>query len=264
MVYGGLGWLILRLGLFFGAIQSNPWFNLVIGIVFIVLALALFDLLIIDFTRFMNPNTGEDHKKGLIAAFVAGVVSALLAGACVAPVVIAVLLLAGNLYAAGMSSAQFLPFVLGIGMALPWPFAGAGLSVLPSPGMWMMRVKQFFAVFMLLLAAYYLYIAGTGFFGGKEAREGSILAGDRDAWQAKVEEARASGKPIFLDFWATWCKNCSVMEKKTFKDEEVRKRLENYIVVKVQAEKPDKSPAKEMLQAFKVTGLPGFAVLTLE
>jgi len=31
--------------------------------------------------------------------------------------------------------------------------------------------------------------------------------------------------------------------------------------VKVQAEKPDHSPAKEMLKAFDVRGLPGFAVL---
>ena len=54
------------------------------------------------------------------------------------------------------------------------------------------------------------------------------------------------------------------MEKKTFKDEAVKKRLEKYVVVKVQAEKPDKSPAREMLKAFGVTGLPGFAVLTFE
>jgi thioredoxin:protein disulfide reductase len=186
MVYGGLGWVILRLGIFFGAIQSNPWFNLVIGIVFAVLSLALFDLFIIDFTRFMSSGTGADRNKGLAAALAAGAVSALLAGACVAPVVIAVLLLAGNLYAGGMTAAQFLPFVLGAGMALPWPFAGAGLSVLPSPGMWMVRVKQAFGVFMILLALYYFSLAGSGFFGGQVAREGSILAGDRDAWLAKV------------------------------------------------------------------------------
>ncbi|MFO7936919.1 MAG: cytochrome c biogenesis protein CcdA [Kiritimatiellia bacterium] len=264
LVYGGLGWLILRMGLFFGAIQSNPWFNLIIGVIFVVLALALFDLLVIDFTGFVTPKNADDHKKGVIAALIAGAVSALLAGACVAPVVLAVLLLAGNLYAGGMQSAQFLPFLLGAGMALPWPLAGAGLSVLPSPGMWMVRIKQLFGVFLLLLAAYYFYVAGKGFFAGSAVREGSINAGDHDAWMVKVEEARSSGKPLFVDFWATWCKNCTVMEKKTFRDEAVEKRLENYTVVKVQAEKPDESPAEEMLQAFNIRGLPGFAVLQFE
>jgi len=264
MVYGGLGWVILKSGLFFGAIQSSPWFNLVIGIVFILLSLALFDLFIIDFAKFVTPKAGEGQKKGIAAAFAAGALSALLAGACVAPVVLAVLLLAGNLYGKGMVSAQFLPFVLGAGMALPWPFAGAGLSVLPGPGMWMVRVKQFFGVFLLILSVYYFYVAGTGFFGSETAREGSILAGDQAAWRAKLAQAKAEGKPVFVDFWATWCKNCSVMEEKTFKAEAVKKRFEEYIVVKVQAETPDKSPAKEMLAAFGIRGLPGFVVLKVE
>jgi thioredoxin:protein disulfide reductase len=264
VVYGGLGWLILKLGLFFGAIQSNPWFNLVIGAIFVALSLALFDVFVIDFTRLTSSHSDEAHRKGLLAAFAVGSLSALLAGACVAPVVIAVLLLAGNLYAGGMQAAQFLPFVLGLGMALPWPFAGAGLSVLPSPGMWMVRVKQVFGVLMVLLALYYLYLAGTGFFGAQVAREDSILAGDHSAWIEKVEEARNTGKPILVDFWATWCKNCAVMEKKTFKEEAVAERLQDYVFVKVQAEKPDQSPAREMLEAFEVRGLPGFAVLTFE
>jgi len=173
-----------------------------------------------------------------------------------------VLLLAGSLYAGGARGAQFLPFVLGLGMALPWPFAGAGLSVLPSPGMWMVRVKQVFGVLLALLAVYYLYLAAVGFLPSAHvAHDGSITAGDRAAWDAKVDQARRDGKPLFVDFWATWCKNCAVMEKTTFKEERVKQRLARYVVVKVQAERPEQSPAKEMLDAFGIRGLPGFVVL---
>ena len=52
---------------------------------------------------------------------------ALLAGACVAPVVIQVVVFASDQYAKGQPIALALPFVLGLGMALPWPIAGAGL-----------------------------------------------------------------------------------------------------------------------------------------
>lgn len=263
LVYGGLGWLILRSGLFFGALQASPWFSLAVALVFAALALALFDVFAIDLTRFMPTGENTAHPRSQwLAAFSTGALSALLAGACVAPVVLAVLLLAGTLVADGVTGAQFLPFVLGLGMALPWPFAGAGLSVLPSPGMWMVRVKQAFGVFIVLLSAYYFYLAAIGFMpAAQAARDGSIMAGDRAAWDEKVAQAQREGKPLLVDFWATWCKNCSVMEKTTFQDEQVKARLSGYIVVKVQAERPDQNPAKEMLDAFSVRGLPGFAVL---
>ena len=57
------------------------------------------------------------------------------------------------------SSRSALPFVLGVGMAVPWPIAGAGLAALPKPGAWMVRVKQAFGVFILATAAYYGYEA---------------------------------------------------------------------------------------------------------
>lgn len=262
LVYGGLGWIILRSGLFFGALQASPWFSLAVGLIFAALTLALFDVFVIDFARFVTPKHDSGGRKGALAAFSAGALSALLAGACVAPVVLAVLLLAGSLYAGGARGAQFLPFVLGLGMALPWPFAGAGLSVLPKPGMWMVRVKQAFGVLLALLAVYYFYLAAVGFMSAKQAaRDGSIVAGDRAAWEAKVAQARREGKPLFVDFWATWCKNCAVMERTTFQDEQVKQRLARYVVVKVQAERPERSPAKEMLAAFGIRGLPGFVVL---
>ena len=46
-----------------------------------------------------------------------GAVAALLAGACVAPVIIQVVLFASNLYSTGTTVALALPFFLGIGMA---------------------------------------------------------------------------------------------------------------------------------------------------
>lgn len=134
--------------------------------------------------------------------------------------------------------------------------------MLPKPGQWMVRVKQAFGVFLLVLVAYYGTLAVNGFRpAAKVAREGSILAGDRAAWLEKVAQAKREGKPVFVDFWATWCKNCSAMEKTTFADARVKARLANYVVVKVQAEKPEQSPAKEMLGAFEIRGLPGFIVL---
>ncbi|MDD5706051.1 MAG: cytochrome c biogenesis protein CcdA, partial [Kiritimatiellae bacterium] len=116
LAYGGLGVAVMLTGGFFGAVQSSAWFNLAIAAVFVVLGLALFDLLTIDLSRFQrNGPTGG----GFVAALSMGAIAALLAGACVAPVVMAVLLLAGQLYHAGTRAALLLPLLLGADMALP-------------------------------------------------------------------------------------------------------------------------------------------------
>lgn len=262
LVYGGMGWGILRSGLFFGALQASPWFSLTVAAIFAGLALALFDVIVIDFTRWTSGAGRTSGRNGFWPAFSAGGLSALLAGACVAPVVLAVLLLAGTLHAQGESAAQLLPFLLGLGMALPWPFAGAGLSVLPRPGMWMVRVKQVFGLLVAGLAVYYASLAVTGFIPALAAdRPGSIEAGDRVAWQAHLEAARASGKPVFVDFWASWCKNCTAMEKTTFQDPRVKARLEQYHGVMVRVERPNEPAARAMLESLGVKGLPAFVIL---
>lgn len=268
LVYGSLGLVVVLTGTQFGALNSMPWFNGVIGVIFVALALAMFDVFTIDFTRFQSVGTGAGNpSQGRVAAaFIMGGVAALLAGACVAPVVIAVLLLSGNLYSHGAGIGLALPFILGVGMALPWPLAGAGLTFLPKPGAWMTWIKRGFGVFILLFAGYYFLLAYQGWRGsGVSQQVGvgvyTVSASDHDRWADILRESVGSGKPVFIDFWATWCKNCEAMELTTFKDAEVKKRLSHYLVVKFQAEKSTDPETREALESFGVKGLPSYVVL---
>ena len=103
----------------------------------------MFDVFTIDFSQWSTRfNMGNEGRGSFFVAFGMGSIAALLAGACVAPVVIQVVLFSSSLYAAGTTAALALPFLLGLGMALPWPVAGAGISAMPKPGAWMVHVKH--------------------------------------------------------------------------------------------------------------------------
>jgi cytochrome c biogenesis protein CcdA len=268
IVYGAIGLVVILTAGTFGTINSSPWFNLGIAVLFVVLALAMFDVLVIDFSRFGSRFQPGAGRGSLALAFTMGAVAALLAGACVAPVVIQVVLFSSNLYAAGTTLALALPFCLGLGMALPWPFIGAGIAALPKPGVWMVRVKQAFGVFILATALYYGYQAYTLFANrwvDPSAVKASVDAQLKSGWRSSLADgiaaARAEGKPLLIDFWATWCKNCLTMDKTTFEDEKVKAALAGYVKVKFQAEDLDAEPAKALMQKFDAVGLPTYVIL---
>jgi thiol:disulfide interchange protein len=265
VVYGLLGLAVVLGGARFGALNSSPWFNFVIAGIFLLLALAMFGVFHIDLSRLHNRLTRRQVKEEFLAAFTMGGVSALLAGACVAPVVIAVLLLSGNLYANGALAGLVLPFVLGLGMALPWPFAGAGLSFLPKPGSWMEWVKRAFGLLILLFAFYYGLLGGRLLAARQRTVSGEpplvLCDGTSACFRDVLEEAAAAGKPVFIDFWADWCKNCHAMDEKTFSDPAVQQRLKRYRAIQFDATNSREKPIQEILDRFGVMGLPTYFIL---
>lgn len=255
VAYGLLGVGAAVGGLAFGDIQGSPWFNAAVAAVFAGLALALFDVWFLDLSRFRRSAPRREGAAGAVFAFGMGALSAVLAGACVAPILISVLLLTTDLVAKGNRLAILLPFVMGVGMALPWPFAGAGMKVLPKPGAWMKWVNRVFGVLVLGFAAYYGQLAIRGWTGadtvyGKVRNEvilrdlGKVVAGERK-------------KPLLVDCWATWCKNCSAMDA-VMADERVKRALEPFEVLRVQAE--DVSELRKVKGFESVKGLPAFVI----
>ena len=271
VAYGLLGVFVVLTGATFGALNASPVFNLFIVVLFVVLALAMFGVFNLDFSRFQGKlGTGKSRRGSLPLAFAMGAVVALLAGACVAPAVISVLILATNLHSAGNPAGLLLPFLLGFGMALPWPFAGAGLSFLPKPGKWMEKVKYAFGLLILAFAVYYGRLAVLGIRARAGADPAAVAAvqpaATGDGWLASLPEALrradAEQRPVFVDFWASWCKSCLHMDKTTFRDARVKERLAQYVTVKYRAEDPEEPGTKAVLDYFlEAPGLPAYVLL---
>ena len=185
-----------------------------------------------------------------------------------------VLLLTAKLYAEGSVFALGLPFVLGLGMGAPWPFAGAGLKVLPKPGAWMTWVNRLFGVLVFCFAAWYGSLAWTGFRGKSAADGAAATAATAEPAAAKTAAAKTAGvirvaspkelnldglkRPILVDCWATWCKNCTAMERKTLKDPQVVEALKGFTVIRLQAEDIDELLA--LPDFANIHGLPAFVI----
>jgi cytochrome c biogenesis protein CcdA len=261
VVYGLLGGIIVATAGTFGVLNASSWFNAAIAVLFLVLGLAMFDVLTVDLSRWSGRiRVGEKSRGNVAVAFFMGGVAALLAGACVAPVVIQVVALSSRLYSGGSRLALALPLILGVGMGLPWPFAGAGLAALPKPGAWMVRVKQGLGVCILVTAAYY----GSEAFTLARPHDADRTTA-ADGWHQSLDEglsaARREGKPVFLDVWATWCKNCAVMDATTFRDPKVRDALAGYVKVRFQADDLERPDVSALLDRLDSVGLPTYAVL---
>ena len=267
--YGILGVVAVVTGSTFGELGSGWLFNLLAAAVFLVLGLAMFDVLHFDLSglqsRFRLP-----AAAGLGGVFLMGCLSAVLAGACVAPVIAAALMEASRLAASGNYAGLLLPFLVGLGMALPWPFAAAGLSLLPRPGGWMKHVKHVLGGLILLLAVYCAVTAVSLLTSLYDAARNPVEASKKvDSFFPQINEALAessrTGRPVLLYFGASWCKACRMMETMTFRDPEVEKALgEETIFVKIHAEQPDEPTTAELLRMFHVQGFPSYMILKPE
>lgn len=252
LTYGAAGFIVVRSGAVFGSLQSTRPFNLSMGVLFILLAMAMAGVFNIDLS---SRRRRVAASMPLVGLAVAGAAAAILAGACVAPAVLGTFLYASGAYAAGDAHALLLPLSLGLGMAFPWPVIGAGLSIMPRPGRWMVAVRWFFTLIALALAARYLAQAAHS---RGRTRQGAV---DYREFQPEYERARASGNPVVIDFFASWCTSCSQMEKTTFRDGKVAALLDRCEFLRVQVEDPLEPGATALLSRFGVRGFPAIVVL---
>jgi len=322
---------------------QNPWAISVFAAILAFLALSMFGLYELQMPSFVQSKLHYHSHKirggSYMGAFGLGLVSALIVGACVSPVLIGILGVAITQGDPVLGGSIMFAMAHGQGVALIAAGIGAGY-LLPKAGHWMDKIKYVFGVMLLGVSIYLLgylpqvpvlllwaalfivtgvYMGATqtlphdaagwrflwkglGTFlliWGSLALLGGLL-GERDILKpvpltgiaslaagttatastapagelfhrsrtladidAALVKAKKDGKPVLLDFFATWCTDCVRMEKTTFNDPRVRAALSRFALLQADVTENDKE-ASAIKKKFNVFGPPALLVFAAD
>ncbi|MFN4014354.1 MAG: protein-disulfide reductase DsbD family protein [Reyranella sp.] len=275
---------------------QSPVFSLLIAYLFFVVGLNLSGVFEVG-SRMAGVGQGLAARGGTTGAFFTGVLAVIVATPCTAPFMAAAL---G--FALSQPAPATLAVLLAMGLGLALPFLALSMTpalqrLMPRPGPWMDRLRQFLAFPMYASAVWMIWVLtqqtgadgvlyalggmiliafaiwllrlGSGESAGTWVRRGvaaaavllafgatlkldegpataaSASAGGSagvsfEGWErfsrARMAEAVAAGKPVFVDFTAAWCITCLVNERVALETPASRKAFEQAGVVKLKGD----------------------------
>lgn len=160
MFYALMGLVAGLTGSLFGTVASSPWARVVIGIVLLVFALAMLDVIPMAAPQRLVAWAGNLGTGSYPAVFLLGATSGIVAAPCGAPAFAVVLTWVATTQSAVLGFFYLLVFSLGM-MALlvvVGLFSGT-VAALPRAGRWMTWIKKGAGLVMLVMAGYYFYQA---------------------------------------------------------------------------------------------------------
>lgn len=151
------GVLVAKAGFNLTAAMQNPWVVGLFALVFVALALSMFGLYTIQMPGALQSKltsiSNQQQSGNYLGVAVMGALSSLIVSACVAPPLIAALIVISQTGDAVRGGAAL--FSLSLGMGAPLLVVGASAGKwLPRAGAWMDAVKQLFGVLLLAVAVW--------------------------------------------------------------------------------------------------------------
>lgn len=140
-------------GLFGANLQAafqTPWIITLFALIFVVLAMSMFDLFELQIPNALQSRITliSGKKSGIIGVAMMGFLSALIVGPCVAAPLAGALIYIGQTGDALLGGVAL--FALSIGMGIPLIAVGTSAGkFMPKPGAWMDSVKSIFGVMLI-------------------------------------------------------------------------------------------------------------------
>ena len=159
ITYTVAGTLFAAAGQQVQAVFQQPWIVILFAGLFVALALSMFGLFTLQVPAAIQTRLADVSNRQKAGSFlgvaVMGALSALIITTCVAPPLVATLVVIGQ--SGDMVRGAAALFAMSLGMGVPLLIVGASAGkLLPKAGAWMDTVKQLFGVMMLAVAAWML------------------------------------------------------------------------------------------------------------
>ncbi len=159
VTYSAVGTIAAATGGMFGAWAQHPAVFIALAVIFVALALAMFDVYVLDFTsqRVERLRARLRGRAGLVGIWVVGLLSGAAATACIAPVILGALTYVAQRGTLLLGFLIFFAMAWGMGTPLVVLGTFTGLAgSLPKSGQWMVAVKRVFGLALLGVAVYFV------------------------------------------------------------------------------------------------------------
>ena len=157
VTYAAIGAVAGSTGQQLQAYFQHPFAIASMIIILVLLALSMFGIYNLQIPTFIQSRLQQESMKlqggRFTMVFILGMLSSLIVGACVSPVLISFL---GVAMTSGSGTlGALIMFTMAIGMGVPLILFGIGAgSIIPKAGTWMETVKHFFGVILVAVALY--------------------------------------------------------------------------------------------------------------
>lgn len=150
-------------GKIFGQIQNNPVIYIIVANIILFFALVMLD--VIQLPTFGANAQKKVRPQNLLAVLLFGMSAGLIVGPCTAPALATLLVYIASKQNLVHGVLLMFVFSYGVGtsLILIGTFSGI-LSNLPKSGKWLVWVKRFCALVLIVIAEYFLIKAGSFFF----------------------------------------------------------------------------------------------------
>ncbi len=290
ITYSVLGVVAALSGKMFGSWLQSVAVQIGLALLMLILASSMFGAWEFRVPQFISKHSGG--RAGAAGALTMGLFVGIVAAPCIGPFVVALFALVASIGKPVIGLAMFATLAFGLG----FPYLVA-LNALPKPGEWMVQVKKAMGFVLVAMAVYFLrpLIGETAFRWGVAA---SLLVGaaylfisrgDRGrvmriacatlllifgaafaipprkgaevSWQKYDAALLSSGKPVIVDFYATWCIPCKELDDRTFSDKRVAAELDRFTRVKADLTNADDPAVQQLTKQYAILGVPTIVLI---